>query len=144
MKTVRQILKQKGSEVYSVDLESSVYEALTKMKEKNVGALLVMDDWKLAGVFSERDCARNISLQERPLKETKVKDFMTELVATVNPDTNIFDCMSMMTDKRIRHLPVLQNNELVGIISIGDVVNAIIHEQDMTIRDLKNYISGQS
>lgn len=142
MITVKQLLDSKGHDYWNVSPNSTVYEALQKMANKDVGALLVMEDDKLVGMFSERDYARKIILHGKSSKESKVADYMTKLMVTVKPETSIYDCMALMTEKRVRHLPVLDNNKIEGIITIGDVVNAVIHEQNITIKDLENYITG--
>ncbi len=142
MRTVRDILKVKGHDVWCVEATSTVYDALVKMAEKNVGALVVLEDGKLAGIFSERDYARKVILKGRSSLNTPVKDIMTSEVYCVRPDQTLEECMVLMTDKRIRHLPVLENGQLVGLVSIGDVVKEIIAEQGVTIQQLENYIVG--
>jgi CBS domain-containing protein len=140
--TVRDLLKRKGSEVLSVRPESTVYEALQLMAEKNVGALLVFDSARLAGIFSERDYARKLVLKGKFSKSTAVKEVMTEEVITVGPDENIEQCMDIMTNSHVRHLPVVEQNRVAGVISIGDIVKAIISEQKFTIGVLEQYITG--
>lgn len=125
---IRTILKDKGATVYSVAPTTSVYDALKYMAEVNVGALLVMDDGKLAGIISERDYARKIVLKGRTSLDTPVGAIMSERVLCVTPDQTVNECMAMMTAKAVRHLPVLDNNSVVGIVSIGDLVKAIIGE----------------
>lgn len=142
MGTVREILKDKGNHVWSVDADTSVYEVLSTMAEKNVGAILVMKGDSLVGIFSERDYCRNVIQDKRPAKEIPVSDLMTRDVMYVNPQRTVEECMALMTDKRIRHLPVLENNRVAGVISIGDVVKRIIADQQFTISELGNYISG--
>jgi len=142
MRTVRDILKVKGHDVWCVEANSTVYDALVKMAEKNVGALVVLENGKLAGIFSERDYARKVILKGRSSLNTPVKDIMTSEVYCVRPDQTLEECMVLMTDKRIRHLPVLEDDQLVGIVSIGDVVKEIIAEQGITIQQLENYIVG--
>jgi len=142
MATVRDLLKIKGTQVWSVDPETSVLEALVLMSEKNVGALVVLDGDQLAGIISERDFARSIAKVGRCLIENPVKEFMTKEVFTVIPDMLSEECMMLMTNKKIRHLPVLAENKLVGLISIGDVVKAEISSKDSTINTLENYIQG--
>jgi CBS domain-containing protein len=142
VKTVKQLLQVKGRDVWSVTPDASVYEALVYMAEKNVGALLVLDGEQLAGIFSERDYARKVVLRGKTSKDTPVADIMTSRVVYVRPDQTIEDCMALMTDKHIRHLPVLDQGEVVGVISIGDVVKAIISEQTFIIEQLENYIAG--
>ncbi len=142
MLAVKNILEQKGHKVWSVSPDEFVYKALEIMSDHDVGAVLVMDNWKLLGLFSERDYARKLIQKGKTVKDPKVKDYMTKSLVTVSMETDIYECMQLMTKERVRHLPILDNNEVVGIISIGDVVNAIIQDQDMTIQDLKSYISG--
>jgi CBS domain-containing protein len=140
MKAVRDILRVKGHEVWKVDLNATVFEALRLMAEKEVGALVVMDGDKIAGIISERDYARKIVLLGRTSPNTLVKEIMTSPVAYTQPDQSIEECMAIMTDKRIRHLPVLENDKLIGIISIGDLVKAIIADQKFIIEQLERYI----
>ncbi len=142
MLTVRDILKVKGSQVWSVSPEATVLEALEIMAQKNTGALVVLDEGKLVGIISERDFARSIAKIGRCLIENPVKEFMTKEVFTVNPDMLTEQCMVLMTNKKIRHLPVLVENKMVGLISIGDVVKAEISSKDSTINSLENYIQG--
>lgn len=141
MDTVRDILLKKGQVVYTVSPESSVYEALEELEAKNLGALVVLEEnGELDGIFTERDYARKIILKGRSSKETLVRDIMTESPVFVSPDSKIEDCMQMMTNKFIRHLPVLDNGKLVGIVSIGDLVKYIIDQKDFTIQHLEHYI----
>ena len=142
MKTVRDILAVKGPSVWSVSAEATVFEALQRMAEKEVGALLVMDGEHVAGIVSERDYARKIVLLGRTSPHTQVREIMTRHVAYTHLDQSIEECMAIMTDKRIRHLPVLENQKLVGIISIGDLVKSIIADQKFIIEQLERYISG--
>ena len=141
MITVAGILKTKTSEIFSVASSSIVYDAIKLMGEKNIGAVPVVDNEQLSGIFSERDYARKIILQNRKSRETMVSEIMTVTVITVTPSDSIDHCMEIMSSKKIRHLPVMQENRLVGIISIGDVVNAVIKAQKETISHLQNYIS---
>jgi CBS domain-containing protein len=143
MKTVAQILRTKGHEVLTVSPEMSVFEALGLMAEKNVGALLVVEGGRLTGIFSERDYARKVILKGKASRETPVREIMTSHVLYVRPEQAVDDCMALMTDKRVRHLPVLEEERLVGVISIGDVVKAIIAEQEFIIEQLQNYITGR-
>lgn len=138
---VSDILQAKGSNVYSITSGLSVYDALKIMGEKNVGALLVIEDEKLLGIISERDYARKIILKGKTSQETLVKEIMTEKVISVAPDDNIEKCMEFMSEKHIRHLPVVKNDKVTGIISITDVVTAIIASQKETISLLHDYIS---
>ena len=142
MKTIRQLLATKGSTVWTVAPEASVFDALKLMAEKEVGALLVMEGKRVVGVFSERDYARKVVLQGRLSKNTPVKDIMSTSVTKVNPEHRVEECMALMTDKRIRHLPVIENGKLVGIISIGDLVKEIMSEQAFLIKNLEQYIGG--
>ncbi len=138
---VDDILQTKGNNVYSVTENITVYEALKVMGEKNVGALLVMDGQQLKGIISERDYARKIILKGKTSHETLVKDIMTEKVITVLPEDEIEKCMELMSGRKIRHLPVMKDGKILGIISITDVVTAIIEMQKNTITHLQNYIS---
>lgn len=137
------ILRHKGSQVYSTTADSTVYEALEKMAEKNIGALVVMDGTDLVGLVSERDYARKVILKDRSSKEMKVHEIMSSPVVTVNPKTAIDECMYRMTDKRCRHLPVMEGGRVVGLVSLGDLVNWIIKTQDFTIHELEDYIAGK-
>ena len=141
MGTVRNILQKKGNAVHTVSPSASVFDALELLEDQNVGALIVTDNGKLMGVFTERDYARKVVLKGRSSKETLVKDIMSGNPVVVNQHTTIEECMELMTDKYIRHLPVLEGGELVGIISIGDVVKYIIEEKDYIIENLRNYIA---
>ena len=143
MKTVRQMLQTKGFDIWAIDPDTPVYDALKFMAEKNVGALLVMREGKLIGIFSERDYARRMILKGKHSKDTPVIEVMTENPICVSSDKTVEECMALMTDKHVRHLPVLDGGRLFGIISIGDVVKAIITEQQGTIADLENYITGR-
>lgn len=143
MITVRDLLKVKGGEVWSVRPEDKVLKALSLMADKDIGALLVMDDEKLKGIVSERDFVRSIAESEKCLIEDDVSQCMTKVVITVDPDQTIDDCMQLMTDHRIRHLPVLENDKIIGVISIGDVVKADISNKESQINTLENYIEGR-
>jgi CBS domain-containing protein len=140
--TVNQILSTKGKEVFSIVSTITVYEALKVMGEKNIGAVLIIEEDVLKGVLSERDYARKIVLKDKSSKKTHVNEIMETEVFTVKPSDNLDYCMDLMTARRIRHLPVLENNLVIGIISIGDVVKAIIEIQKETIQHLDSYISG--
>jgi len=142
MKTVRDILEVKGRMVWSVDLGSTVFDALSLMAEKEIGALVVLDEARVAGIISERDYARKVILHGRASPTTRVEEIMTTHVAYTHLDQSIEECMAIMTDKRIRHLPVLQDGKLIGIISIGDLVKAIIADQKFMIEQLERYITG--
>ena len=143
MKTVAQLLRGKGGEVLSVTPDTSVFAALEIMAEKNVGALMVVERTRLIGVFSERDYARKVVLEGKSSREVPVRAIMSSHVLYVRLQQTIEDCMALMTDKRVRHLPVLDADRLVGVISIGDVVKAIIAEQEFMIEQLQNYIAGR-
>ena len=139
--TVNQILSTKGKEVYSILSTNTVYEALTVMSEKDIGAILIIEDTVLKGVLSERDYARKIVLKAKSSKKALVHEIMETNVITVNPSDNLEFCMELMSTKRVRHLPVLENNIVIGIISISDVVKAIIDIQKDTIEHLNSYIT---
>ena len=142
--TVNQILSKKGKEVYSVLSTITVYEALGVMSEKNIGAILVIEDEILKGILSERDYARKIALKAKSSKKTFVHEIMAENVITVKPTDNLDYCMELMYTKKVRHLPVLDNGKIIGIVSIGDVVKSIIDIQKDTIQYLDSYINGGS
>lgn len=142
MGKVRNVLQSKSNSTISVSPDSTVFEALELMVEKNIGALLVMDQEEFVGIFTERDYARKVILKGKASKETLIREIMTEDPVTVTPDNTIEDCMRLMTNKFIRHLPVLDNGKLIGIISIGDVVKYIIEEQRFIIENLEHYITG--
>jgi CBS domain-containing protein len=142
MTTVRTVLQAKNNTIWSIAPEAVVLDALKIMADRNVGALMVMHQDNVVGIFSERDYARKIVLKGETSRTALVKDAMTSNVLTVNPEQSIDDCMTLMTNKHIRHLPVLENGKLIGLISIGDVVKAIISEHEYTIKQLENYITG--
>jgi CBS domain-containing protein len=137
------ILKQKGARVYSISPDATVYEALEKMAEHDIGALVVVDENVIVGVMSERDYARKVILAGRSSKEIKVHEIMSSPAVTVSPNTTVDECMLRMTDKRCRHLPVVDEGKLLGVVSIGDLVHWIITAQDLTIRQLEDYITGK-
>jgi CBS domain-containing protein len=139
--TVNQILSTKGKNVYSIVSTITVFEALRVMGEKNIGAVLVIEDGVLKGILSERDYARKIVLKDKSSKKTPVNEIMERDVVTVKPSDNLDYCMELMSQKRIRHLPVIENEEIIGLVSIGDVVKAIIEIQKETIKHLDSYIS---
>ncbi|MFQ5923253.1 MAG: CBS domain-containing protein [Anaerolineales bacterium] len=142
MISIRQLLEGKGSEVWSTSPDASVYEALQLLAEKNIGALVVLRDGELVGVVSERDYARKVVLHGKTSMKTPVKEIMTEEVIAVGAGSTVEEAMALMTDKRIRHLPVVEGEEIVGVVSIGDLVKAIIADQEFTIDQLEKYISG--
>ena len=143
MTTVKQILDKKGHDYFTINPSDTVFKALELMAEKLIGCLMVIDDdGGLIGMFSERDYARKVALQGQTSKESLVKDIMTADLYTVKPDMTTFECMAVMTDRYVRHLPVLDHNKIVGILSIGDIVNQIIYEQDIHIKDLEKYITS--
>ncbi len=142
MNFVNEILKAKGRDVWTVSSDSTVYDALQEMADKNVGALLVVEDDKLVGVFSERDYARKVILHGKASKDTLVKEIMSTEMFWVRPDETVAGCMELMTNMRIRHLPVLDEGRLVGVISIGDVVKAVISEKEFAIQQLEQYITS--
>ena len=142
MKFVSQLLEAKGHTVWTITPDTSVFEALKRMADRNVGALLVVEGEKLAGIFSERDYARKVILKGKASREIPVDEIMSTRVVFVRPNQTIDECMALMTEKRIRHLPVLQSGKLIGLISIGDVVKTVISEQEFIIHQLENYISG--
>lgn len=139
---VENILAEKDGQIWSITPDATVYEALVLMDQQDIGALLVMQGHKLIGILSERDYARKIIIKGKTSKETLVKEVMTTEVCYVDKKTNMDECLAIMTEKRIRHLPVMENNRLIGLVSIGDVVKSIISEQEIVIDDLYNYING--
>ena len=142
MTTVKQLLQTKGTDIWTIAPDDSIQDALNRMVDKNVGALLVVEAGDLVGIISERDYARMSVLKEDFSMNTLISEIMTTRVIWVRPEQTIEDCMALMTDKRIRHLPVLENDQLVGVVSIGDVVKAVISHQEFLIEQLENYIVG--
>lgn len=142
MRTVEQLLQVKGSDIWSIAPQATTYNALQIMAEKNVGALLVIEKEKLMGIFSERDYARKVILKDKSSKNTSVGELMTREVFYIDANSTLEESMVLMTAKRIRHLPVLKNNQLIGIVTLGDVVKQIISDQQFAIRELEKYITG--
>lgn len=142
MGTVKDLLQKKGAIIHSVGPDTSVYNALELLSSKNVGALVVLQDDDVIGIFTERDYARKVALKGRSSKETLIKDIMTDRLIFVSPENTIEDCMEIMTDKHIRHLPVMENNKLSGVISIGDLVKFVIEEKNFIIKNLEHYIAS--
>ena len=141
--TISAILNQKGSTVYTIMPDATVYEAIQVMAERNIGALLVMSADKLVGVISERDYTRKVALKGRSSRETKVKEILSSPVVSATPGHSVEECMRLMTENRVRHLPILEGDKVVGILSIGDLVNWTISAQDAAIEQLERYISGR-
>lgn len=142
MKTVQDMVNNKGSQIYSVGPETTVLDTLKLMAEKEIGAVLVFEGERMVGIFSERDYARQVVLKGKASKDTPVREVMTSRVAYVRPEQTVDDCMALMTDKRIRHLPVLIEGKVAGVLSIGDVVKAVISEKQFIIEQLENYITS--
>ena len=140
MKTLNQLLQAKPHGILSIAPDARVFDALKLMADKNVGALLVMDAGQLIGIITERDYARKVILQGKSSLDTPVREIMTGKVLCVHPDQSVEECMSLMTDKRVRHLPVMEGARLIGVLSIGDLVKEMISEQEFTIRELERYI----
>ena len=141
-KSIAQILKLKGSEVWSIRSDATVYDALVLMAEKGVGALVVIDDGELVGIFSERDHARKVDIKGYNAKEVAIREVMSEDVCYITPESSVDEAMSIVTESRRRHMPVMENNQLVGLASIGDLVKASLDEKDFVIKELKKYIKG--
>jgi CBS domain-containing protein len=140
MTTVRQLLEHKGHDIAVVDADATVFEAIALMAERNIGSLLVMEDESLVGIVTERDYARKVVLRGKASPTTPVREVMSAHVITVSPDETVEECMTLMTDRRVRHLPVVEGTRLIGIISIGDLVQSIIGEQRSIIDHLEQYI----
>ena len=139
---VSSLLHHKGSTVWSISPEATVFEALKLMADKNIGAVAVMSGQELVGLFTERDYARKIILQGKSSKDTRVRDIIASTVVAATPGDSVEECMKQMTEKRVRHLPVIENGRVVGIVSIGDLVNWTISAQDATIAQMEQYIAG--
>ncbi len=140
MTTVKQLLDHKGCDVFSISPDATVYDAIKKMSEKNIGSLVVIDNGELIGIVTERHYARNVVLKGRVSPATPVQAIMETDVVYAGPEQSVEDCMGIMTDKKVRHLPIIENDSLIGIISIGDLVQAIISQQKFTIEQLEYYI----
>ena len=142
MNTLSHLLHGKGNEVWSIGPDATVYDAIHLMAEKGIGALVVLKDESLVGVISERDYARDVVLKDRSSKETLVKDIMSDKVVYADPHQTVDECLAVMTEKRIRHLPVMDGDQMIGLVSMGDLVKTIIAEQKVTIDQLERYITG--
>ncbi len=142
MTSIRQLLEKKGRDVWSTSAGASVYDALLLLARKNIGALLVLQDGEIVGIVSERDYARKVALHGKASMKTPVREIMTEEVVTVDPQLAVKEALSLMTEKHIRHLPVIESGNIVGLISIGDLVKSIIADQELMIEQLERYISG--
>ena len=143
MRSVKNILQEKGTQVYAISPDAKVYEALQLMADKNVGALMVMEGDTAVGLISERDYARKIVLKGKFSKDVPVHEIMTADIVRIGPDRDVENCTELMTDKRVRHLPVFENDRLIGTISIGDIVKAIIEHKEEIIEQLESYIKGK-
>ena len=142
---VKELLEEKGKGVYTIGINDTVYDGLDMLSKKDIGALVVVDDnGKLAGIFSERDYARKVVLMGKTSRETRIGDMMSKEITVVRPDNTIQECLHIMTKKKVRHLPVIEDQNLVGIVSIGDAVNRVISDQEATIHDLEDYIYGRA
>ncbi len=142
MRTVQQLLDEKGHDIQSIHPDDSVFDAIQKLAAANIGSLIVIEDDRPVGIFTERDYARNVILKGKSSPTTKVRDIMTTRVIFVQPEQTVEHCMAIMTDKHIRHLPVLRDEKLIGMISIGDLVKSIIADQKYTIEQLEQFIHG--
>ncbi len=142
MTTVKQLLEFKGRGIVTIEPDRTVYEALERLAARGIGALLVIENGRLVGLFSERDYARKVVLKGKSSKDTLIRDIMIQDLICVKPETSVDECMTLMTEERVRHLPVLDKGELIGIVTIGDAVRQIISERDFTIRQLEQYIAS--
>ena len=142
MRTVQQLLDDKGHEIQSVHPDDSVFDAIQKLASANIGSLIVIEDDRPVGIFTERDYARNVILKGKSSPTTQIREVMTTRVIYVQPEQTVEECMAIMTDKHIRHLPVLRDEKLIGMISIGDLVKSIIADQKFTIEQLQQFIQG--
>jgi len=143
MKTIKDVLRDKGRVVWTIDGNASVLDALRLMAEKEIGALMVIVSGRLAGVMSERDYARKVVLHGKSSKDTPVCEIMTRKVLYVKPEQTVEECMALMTEKHVRHMPVLEGDQMIGVVSIGDIVKSVISEQQFLISHLENYIRGK-
>jgi len=142
MLKVQDVLRSKGKNIWSVNSGETTYKALEILAEKDIGALMVIDEGKFVGIFSERDYARKVILKGKSSRETSVGELMTREVYSITPDKTVEECMALMTTVHCRHMPVFENTQLIGVVTIGDVVNAIINDQQIKIHDLEKYITG--
>jgi CBS domain-containing protein len=143
MRTVKDLLRTKGQAVWSIDADASILDALKLMAAKEIGALMVMVGGQITGIVSERDYARKVVLHGKSSKDTPVREIMTRKVLYLRPEQTVEECMALMTDKHIRHMPVLDGDQMIGVVSIGDIVKSIISEQQFLISHLENYIRGK-
>ncbi len=143
MKTINDVLRDKGRSVWTIDADASVLDALKLMADKEIGALMVIESGQLAGVISERDYARKVVLHGKSSRETPVREIMTRKVLYVKPEQTVEECMALMTEKHVRHMPVLDGDQMIGVVSIGDIVKSVISEQQFMISHLENYIRGK-
>lgn len=142
MKTIKQLLGEKGSDIWSIGPQETVFQAIKEMAEKEIGALVVLENGKLVGIISERDYARKVILKNKASHDTTVVEIMTTPVVCGRVDQTVDECMALITDKRVRHLPIIEQDRVIGVISIGDLVKSIIAEQQFVIEQLEHYISG--
>ncbi|MEW6599348.1 MAG: CBS domain-containing protein [Nitrospirota bacterium] len=142
MLKIQDVIRSKSKKIWSIGSKETTYKALEMLAEKDIGALMVIDDGKFVGLFSERDYARKVILKGKSSKETTVGELMTKEVYSITPDKTVEEAMALMTTIHCRHMPVFENNQLIGVVTIGDIVNAIINEQQVKIQDLEKYITG--